>query len=63
MSNRWRRIGKRDRYAYDDTWSVQRDGSRWYIYRDGLALYAAFYMDAQTAMETAEELMKRKDSR
>ena len=56
MSNKWRRIGKRDRYVYDDTWSVQRDGAQWYVYRDGIALIGSFYMDAQKAMEAAEKI-------
>lgn len=59
MSNKWRRVGKRDKFKLnmelDHSWVVQKDGAKWFVYRDGIAQIDTWYMDAQKAMEAAEK--------
>lgn len=59
MSNAWSRVGKRDKFKLnmelDHSWVVQKDGAKWFVYRDGIAQIDTWYMDAQKAMEAAEK--------
>lgn len=60
MSNAWSRVGKRDKFKLnlelDHSWVVQKDGAKWFVYRDGIAQIDPWYMDAQKAMEAAERM-------
>ena len=59
MSNAWSRVGKRDKFKLnmelDHSWVVQKDGAKWFVYRDGIAQIDPWYMDSQKAMEAAEK--------